>query len=71
MSHPYIAGHVQSWLGLSEVLTPCDGPTNYGPIDPTRNATYEKLPELLGEVLRLFPAGTLHMGGDECSYYCW
>lgn len=72
-------GHTLSWgRGRPDLLTPCFDPTTerrlpgvYGPIDATKPAAYGLLWELLREVARVFPDGSMHLGGDEVDPACW
>lgn len=67
-------GHTRSW-GVSHInlLTPCfdkfDG--KFGPLDPTKNFTYEFVGNLLREMAKVFPDEFLHLGADEVDYQCW
>lgn len=64
-------GHVRSWgAGHPEVLTECEG-GEHGPMDPSKNDTFQFLSGLFSEVMDLFPDKTIHLGGDECSFRCW
>ena len=72
-----IAGHTASWgKGYPELLTQCcdeQGMPNgqLGPLNPTRNSTYNALWLLLREAAQLFPDTYLHLGGDEVPFDCW
>lgn len=67
-------GHTRSW-GVSHpgILTQCSG--NYsgklGPLDPTKQSTYDFMDKLLTEVTQVFPDDYLHLGGDEVGFECW
>ncbi|VDP73652.1 unnamed protein product [Echinostoma caproni] len=69
-------GHTQCWgLGHPELLTQCfdnhGNPTNeLGPIDPTRNSSYEFMEQLMNEVKQTFPDNFVHLGGDEVDFSC-
>lgn len=67
-------GHTRSW-GVShpEILTACGEPYvgRLGPIDPTKNVTYEFMQKLLSEVVDVFPDSYVHLGGDEVGFECW
>lgn len=67
-------GHTRSW-GIShpEILTECGGKYTgkLGPIDPTRNETYDFLRNLFKEVVEVFPDAYVHLGGDEVGFECW
>lgn len=71
------AGHTASWgKGYPELLTQCydeQGMPNgqLGPLNPTRNSTYNALWLLLREAAQLFPDTYLHLGGDEVPFDCW
>jgi len=69
-------GHV--WAGLAAmeppVLTDCydNGEIiGTGPIDPTKETTFEFLKTLLAEVVPLFGSNMFSLGGDEVAYNCW
>lgn len=61
-------GHTRSW-GVShpEILTACGGVFDgkLGPIDPTKDESYEFMKKLLTEVVDVFPDEYVHLGGDE------
>lgn len=67
-------GHTRSW-GIShpEILTACEGvfAGKLGPIDPTKNVTYDFMQKLLAEVVEVFPDLYVHLGGDEVGFECW
>ncbi|KAL5112576.1 Beta-hexosaminidase subunit beta [Taenia crassiceps] len=69
-------GHTRSWgYGYPTLLTPCfsrRGPTDdYGPLNPIKNATYDFVGQLIGEIAKTFPDSALHLGGDEVDFACW
>ncbi|KAL3160605.1 hypothetical protein ABBQ32_010536 [Trebouxia sp. C0010 RCD-2024] len=70
-------GHTASWgKGYPELLTQCydeQGMPNgqLGPLDPTRNSTYNALWLLFREAAQVFPDSYLHLGGDEVPFDCW
>ena len=72
-----VAGHTASWgKGYPELLTQCcdeQGVPNgqLGPLNPTRNSTYNALWLLLREAAQMFPDTYLHLGGDEVPFDCW
>ena len=71
------AGHTASWgKGYPKLLTQCydeQGVPNgqLGPLDPTRNSTYNALWLLFREAAQVFPDSYLHLGGDEVPFDCW
>ncbi|KAJ8925860.1 hypothetical protein NQ315_009712 [Exocentrus adspersus] len=69
-------GHTRSWgEGKRDILTECYPRPNktgkLGPIDPTKNSTYEFLKEFFDEVGDVFPDQYIHLGGDEVGFECW
>lgn len=71
-------GHTLSWgKADSSLLTTCFNETTgfpsgtFGPLDPTKNHTYEFVQSVLKEVSQLFPDRTIHLGGDEVDFACW
>ncbi|XP_018019404.1 beta-hexosaminidase subunit beta isoform X2 [Hyalella azteca] len=69
-------GHTRSWGdGQPDLLTECytNGSPNglYGPIDPSKETTYDFLKALFTEVTSRFPDHYLHLGGDEVPFACW
>lgn len=76
-------GHTQSWgLGAPGLLAQCyDDPESpiddyYGPVDPSKNSTFEFLGKFFSEVVERFPDQFLHVGGDEVHFRssnveCW
>ncbi|XP_045452690.1 beta-hexosaminidase subunit alpha-like [Melitaea cinxia] len=70
-----VPGHTASW-GSSHphLLTECyqgNRVVGLGPMDPTKNSTYQLLRELFHEVQTLFPDSYFHIGGDEVGLDCW
>jgi len=68
-------GHTLAW-GRShpDLLTPCNSnshPPNWGPFNPTREATYEFMEQFLTSVKGDFPDNCIHIGGDEVDHSCW
>ncbi|CAF1287035.1 unnamed protein product [Rotaria sordida] len=68
-------GHTQSWGRVIDVLTHCYNggkPTNeLGPMDPSRNSTFDFLKKLFSEIANVFPDHYVHLGGDEVNFDCW
>ncbi|ESP03745.1 hypothetical protein LOTGIDRAFT_136955, partial [Lottia gigantea] len=70
-------GHTYSWgLSQPELLTQCYQGSNpvkgyFGPIDPSKNATYTFLKNLFDEILTVFQDTYIHLGGDEVPLQCW
>eukprot|EP00010_Vexillifera_abyssalis_P001441 CAMPEP_0201557060 /NCGR_PEP_ID=MMETSP0173_2-20130828/59379_1 /ASSEMBLY_ACC=CAM_ASM_000268 /TAXON_ID=218659 /ORGANISM="Vexillifera sp., Strain DIVA3 564/2" /LENGTH=351 /DNA_ID=CAMNT_0047969697 /DNA_START=535 /DNA_END=1586 /DNA_ORIENTATION=+ len=71
-------GHVRSWgKGYPYLLTQCfdqqtgqwDG--SYGPLDPSKNSTYQFLNDLYTELSKVFIDDYFHLGGDEVPFQCW
>ncbi|KAK3610028.1 hypothetical protein CHS0354_032376 [Potamilus streckersoni] len=70
-------GHTFSWgLGHPEIKTKCyeNGKLLFGPLgplDPSKNTTYEFLRSLFREIFHVFPDNYTHLGGDEVHTICW
>ncbi|KAK4884746.1 hypothetical protein RN001_001017 [Aquatica leii] len=69
-------GHTRSWgQAFPELLSPCYrnnvSTGQYGPMDPTKNFTYEFMENLLTEIVDVFPDNFLHLGADEVEFECW
>lgn len=71
-------GHTLSWgKSIPGLLTACyntktkkpDG--TFGPMDPTKNSTFEFLEKFLDEVSKVFEDQYIHIGGDEVNKDCW
>jgi N-acetyl-beta-hexosaminidase len=70
------AGHSSSWKGQPQLLTECYDSSGKlmegkGPMNPTRNETFEVLGRLFTELSQVFPDAHLHVGGDEVLFDCW
>ncbi len=68
--------HSHAWgKGMPDLLTKCyrsgQFTGNFGPIDPTRNSTFQFLSAFLKEITQVFPDRYVHLGGDEIPYDCW
>lgn len=67
-------GHTRS-IGEShpEVLTKCLGQYEgfLGPVDPTKNSTYDFMRKMFKELVEVFPDQFIHLGADEVGYECW
>ena len=68
-------GHAGSWcVGYPEI---CPSASCLEPLDPSTNATFTLIDNLLAECSNrgagegLFPYSLLHLGGDEVDYSCW
>ncbi|XP_019767408.2 beta-hexosaminidase subunit alpha [Dendroctonus ponderosae] len=65
-------GHTSSWgLAHPELLTPCDQLKTSGPMDPSREETFEFLQSLFSELRGVFKDEFIHLGGDEVDFSCW
>ena len=74
-------GHTLSWgVFYKWLLTPCFMQSQsgqlvetgkYGPMNPTKNSTYEFMQDFLQEVTTLFHDPVVHTGGDEVNFDCW
>lgn len=67
-------GHTRSWGNSHpEILTQCFGKHlgKLGPIDPTKETTYEFMEKLFTEITEVFPDEFVHLGGDEVEFDCW
>ena len=72
-------GHCATWLIGYPELASGPGPYSiihtfgvYDPaLDPTREAVYQFVDKLLGEMTALFPDEYLHIGGDEVNGKAW
>jgi hexosaminidase len=56
--------------GAPQVYVKCGGVNAYLP-DPTTDAFFNFLDEIVTELTELFPDAYLHMGGDEINMGCW
>lgn len=58
-----------------ELLTSCytDNALNgeLGPMDPTKDTTYDFIKKLFTEIVNVFPDLYFHIGGDEVEFDCW
>ncbi|EFA07069.1 beta-hexosaminidase subunit alpha [Tribolium castaneum] len=69
-------GHTRSWgVAHPELLTSCftDNVANgeLGPMDPTKDTTYDFINNLFTEIVDVFPDSYFHIGGDEVEFDCW
>jgi hexosaminidase len=66
---------MKAWEKGIDVLTHCYSggqPNNEtGPIDPSRNSTFDFLKKFFGEVTSVFPEHCVFLGGDEVYFDCW
>ncbi|CAD6998207.1 beta-hexosaminidase subunit beta [Ceratitis capitata] len=66
--------HTASW-GAShpEIMTKCAGKFEgqIGPLNPTKESTFDFLYKLFSEIKTLFPDKYLHLGVDEVDSACW
>lgn len=70
--------HVTSWSYAPEArsLINCSQDVWYqgipfGQINPTLNATYELVGDILGDLQTYFPWEFIHLGADEVFQWCW
>jgi hexosaminidase len=71
--------HTTAWFAAYPQFASAPGPfkieTKWGvfdpALDPTREATFEFLDKLIGEMATLFPDAYFHIGGDECDGKEW
>lgn len=67
-------GHTRS-IGeaMPDVLTKCyaEYAGYLGPVDPTKNITYEFMEKMFRELTEVFPDNFVHLGADEVGYECW
>jgi len=71
--------HTTAWFAAYPQFASGPGPfrieTKWGvfdpALDPTREATFEFLDKLIGEMAALFPDAYFHIGGDECDGKEW
>ncbi|PRP84629.1 hypothetical protein PROFUN_07879 [Planoprotostelium fungivorum] len=72
-------GHTRSWAFSHPELTTCVG-TNFeinaaeppaGQLDPTLDATYNLIYNLLDDVAPWYTDSFWHAGGDEVNFNCW
>jgi hexosaminidase len=79
-----VPGHSKSWcLSYPEVCTTCTAQSGSTlPLNPARNATFQMMESLLGEMTGgsastpgaprgLFPGNMVHLGGDEVDADCF
>ena len=74
-----VPGHATSWVVSHPELASLPGPYSierhwgvFNPVlDPTQEATYALLADLLGEMASLFPDRFIHIGGDENNGVQW
>ncbi len=74
-----IPGHATSWVVSHPELASLPGPYKierewgiFDPVlDPTKEATYALLADVLGEMCALFPDPYFHIGGDENNGVQW
>ncbi|CAF3009680.1 unnamed protein product [Rotaria sp. Silwood2] len=67
--------HSRSWGRAYDILTKCysgEQPNHkQGPMDPSRNTTFEFLKNFFYEVAQIFPDRYVHLGADEVYFDCW
>ncbi len=74
-----VPGHATSWVVSHPELASLPGPYGierqwgvFNPVlDPTKEATYGLLGDVLGEMAALFPDPFIHIGGDENNGVQW
>lgn len=72
-------GHASSWMVGYPQLGSAKGPFHvqdrfgiFDPVmDPTRASTYQFLDKFIGEMVKIFPDGYFHIGGDENNGVEW
>ena len=72
-------GHTSSWMVGYPQLASAKGPFHiqdrfgiFDPVmDPTRASTYQFLDKFIGEMVKIFPDGYFHIGGDENNGVEW
>ncbi|XP_059486951.1 uncharacterized protein LOC132203301 [Neocloeon triangulifer] len=70
-------GHTRAWGNSHpELLATCYGSDgqpdgSLGPLDPSKETTFQFVNNLFSEVSQLFPERYFHLGGDEVNYTCW
>ncbi|XP_039951244.1 beta-hexosaminidase subunit beta-like [Bactrocera tryoni] len=66
--------HTASWAASHpELLTKCEGEFEgqLGPLNPTKESTFNFLYTFFSEIKSLFPDKFLHLGVDEVDSACW
>jgi len=72
-----ISGHTRSWGNSHpELLAVCYGKDgkpdgSLGPMDPTKESTFNFVEKFFKEITEVFPDKYLHLGGDEVDKACW